>query len=109
MIRVRGSARSTLMTSERDSLGWWSSLDCSAYPDPDLSRQDLADFIDQFRDSLRQDPESWENKGLVSFLEALSAWTREMDGYFINRGEPVPDVPSWRLIAQMLLAARVNE
>ncbi|WP_442013817.1 DUF7660 family protein [Paenarthrobacter sp. YAF11_1] len=81
----------------------------SAYPDPDLSRQDLADFIDQFRDSLRQDPESWENNDLESFLEALSAWTREMDGYFTNRGEPVPDVPSWRLIAQMLLAARVYE
>ena len=78
-------------------------------PEPNLSRQDLADFIDQFRDSLRRDPESWENNDLDSFLEALSAWTRDMDGYFTNRGEPVPDVPSWRLIAQMLLAARVYE
>ncbi|BCW35138.1 hypothetical protein StoSoilA2_11940 [Arthrobacter sp. StoSoilA2] len=77
--------------------------------DPNLSRQDLADFIDQFRLSLRQDPGSWENGDLESFLEALSAWTRDMDGYFANLGEPVPDVPSWRLIAQMLLAARVYE
>ncbi|WP_455711071.1 DUF7660 family protein [Streptomyces nodosus] len=28
-----------------------------------------------------------------------------MDGYFINRGEPVPDRPDWSLIASMLRAA----
>ncbi|BCW08331.1 fumarylacetoacetate hydrolase family protein [Arthrobacter sp. NtRootA1] len=59
--------------------------------------------------SLRQEPGNWENSDLESFPEALSAWTRDMDGYFANLGEPVPDEPSWRLIAQMLLAARVYE
>ncbi|WP_442019333.1 DUF7660 family protein [Paenarthrobacter sp. 2TAF44] len=32
---------------------------------------------------------------------------KDTDGYFINRAEPVPDVPSWTLFAPMLLAARV--
>ncbi|WP_442857041.1 DUF7660 family protein [Arthrobacter sp. YN] len=58
---------------------------------------------------MRQDPEGWENADLESFLEAMSAWTRDMDGYFMNRGEPVPDVPSWQLFAQMLLAAKIYE
>ncbi|WP_457785924.1 DUF7660 family protein [Streptomyces rimosus] len=33
----------------------------------------------------------WENGSLNCCLEALSAWTNDMDGYFLNRGEPVPE------------------
>jgi hypothetical protein len=32
-----------------------------------------------------------------------------MDGYFKNRGEKVPDTPTWQTLAQMLLAARMYE
>ncbi|MEU6393923.1 hypothetical protein [Streptomyces sp. NPDC046939] len=47
----------------------------------------------------------WENQSLDHYLEALSAWTDDMDGYFRNRGEPIPDRPDWSLIASMLRAA----
>jgi hypothetical protein len=32
-----------------------------------------------------------------------------MDGYFVRQGRAVPEAPSWQLVAQMLLAARVYE
>lgn len=74
-----------------------------------LDRAELAGFLDQLADSLLEEPERWENDTLESFLRGWSAWLVDMDGYFLNRGEPVPDTPSWQLIAQMLLAARVYE
>lgn len=74
-----------------------------------LTRADLAGFLDQFADSLLEEPELWENDSLERFLRAWSAWLADMDGYFLNREEPVPSSPSWQLIAQMLLAARVYE
>jgi len=78
-------------------------------PKPGLNRLELADLIDQLRDNLHEDPESWENPDLDRFLESLGAWTRNMDGWFNNRGEPVPEAPSWELLGHMLLAARVYE
>lgn len=74
-----------------------------------MARGELAGFLIQLADSLVEEPEVWENDSLATFLRAWSAWLSDMDGYFVNRGEPVPEEPSWQLIAQMLLAARVYE
>ncbi len=73
------------------------------------SRQDLAAFIRSMRTELLERSVTWENDDLPSFLEALSAWTDDMDGYYANRGKPVPEQPSWNTFAEMLTAARVYE
>ncbi|MGX5181441.1 DUF7660 family protein [Streptomyces avermitilis] len=69
------------------------------------SRADLVSYIKQLAQEAQAPSSSWENQSLDRYLEALSAWTDDMDGYFINRGEPVPDRPDWSLIAGMLRAA----
>ena len=75
-----------------------------------VARQgDLAAFLDNLADSLLEEPEAWENSNLESFLRAWSAWLTDSDGYFKNRGEAPPREPTWSLIAQMLLAAKVYE
>jgi hypothetical protein len=73
------------------------------------SPDDLAAFISDLRTALLHDPERWENGDLGTFLEALAAWTADMDGHFGNRREEVPAEPSWSLVAKMLLAARSYE
>lgn len=74
-----------------------------------MSRDDLAAFVDQLARSYMEDPQSWENSTIDQFLEALSGWISDMDGYFKNLGMPVPASPSWELIAQMLSAATAYE
>jgi hypothetical protein len=44
----------------------------------------------------------WENVELGGFLEAMQAWTEDMD-------ERVPAAPSWRTFADMLYAAKIYE
>ena len=73
------------------------------------SRQDLIAFIAALRRDLERNEPEWENPTLDRYLEALAAWTEDMDGYFRNRGEEVPAEPSWRLIADMLYAAHIYE
>jgi hypothetical protein len=71
------------------------------------SRDDLAVFVRELAvEATRAD---WENGRLDRFLEAMSSWIGDMDGWFRNRGEPIPASPDWRLIAQMLSAATVYE
>ncbi len=60
-------------------------------------------------EALRQRPEAWENADLGPFLEAMSAWIEDMDGYYRNRGEAVPNRPDWSTLAEILAAARVYE
>ena len=80
--------------------------DAATDPSQIRTREDLALFLASLARSTKDAPERWENNTLGSFLDALAAWTEDMDGYFTNRGEEVPEQPSWALIGQMLLAAR---
>lgn len=73
------------------------------------SREDLAQFVRGLAEDLRQRPEAWENADLGPFLEAMSAWIEDMDGYYRNRGEAVPVQPQWSTLAEVLAAVRVYE
>jgi hypothetical protein len=73
------------------------------------SRQDLAAFIQSLINNYESESESWENKDLLAYLDALAGWTEDMDGYFHNIGEKVPEQPSWALFGKMLLAAKYYE
>jgi hypothetical protein len=73
------------------------------------SRADFITFLQTLRSNLQQKPEEWENRDLVSFLKAMAAWVEDMDGYYQNLGESIPDQPTWKTMGQILLAARVYE
>jgi hypothetical protein len=73
------------------------------------SRSDFVTFVRALRRSLEEEPTQWEHQDLSSYLEALAAWVEDMDGYFQSVEQDPPDRPSWRLLAQMLAAARVYE
>jgi hypothetical protein len=77
---------------------------------PDIrARQDLASFIRELAKNFRNNPDEWKNATVDSFLEALAAWTNDMDGYYRNKNEDVPVNPQWKTIADMLMAASVYE
>jgi hypothetical protein len=73
------------------------------------SREDFIDFIGALLADFKDKANEWENRDLDGYLKALKAWVEDMDGYFQNLGERVPDQPSWKTLAQILLAARVYE
>jgi hypothetical protein len=73
------------------------------------TRAEMVSFLGDLADSLLEEPEVWENDTLEGFLRAWADWLRDMDGYFANRGMPIPESPSWQFVAEMLLAARVYE
>lgn len=79
------------------------------HADAPMTRAQIAGFVDQLADSLAAEPDAWDNNTLDLFLRGLAGWLGDMDGYFRNRGEPVPESPSWQLVAAALLAARIYE
>lgn len=73
------------------------------------SREQLAAFLRGMVAELRGQPGTWQNGDLPSFLSAMAAWVEDMDGYYANRGEDVPDAPTWQTLRDILSAARVYE
>lgn len=73
------------------------------------TREDLATFVWALDQDRLDHSEEWENPTLDRYLPALASFVEDVDGLHLNRGEPVPAVPSWRFVAELLLAAKVYE
>lgn len=58
---------------------------------------------------LKVNPEKWENKSLLAYLEAIQSWTDDMEGYYVNNNLPVPKNMNWNVFADILTAARIYE
>lgn len=37
---------------------------------------------------LKVNPDKWENKSLLEYLEAIQSWTDDMEGYYVNNNLP---------------------
>lgn len=73
------------------------------------TRDDFVMFVHALLQDLKEQREQWENTSLDAYLEALAAWVQDMDGYYCNRGEPIPQQLTWENLGEILLAARVYE
>jgi hypothetical protein len=73
------------------------------------SRADFARFVQALLQDWQCRPEAWGNRDLGSYLEAMAAWATDMEGYYGNRGEVLPEQPTWKMMGQILLAAQVYE
>jgi hypothetical protein len=73
------------------------------------SRDDFVRFVQNLSRDLAEKPDRWENKDLVSYLEAVAAWTADMEGYYENQNEPLTEQPNWKTFGQILLAAKFYE
>jgi hypothetical protein len=73
------------------------------------TRSDLVDFLRALEADFADNPEEWDNGDLASFLEAMAAWSADMEGFYLNSGEDLDALPPWRVLADILMAARAYE
>lgn len=77
-------------------------------PDEVSSRQELATFLEDLHEKLVKGP-IVANHELPAFISGAAGWTSDLEGYFRDRGEPVPTEPTWSLVASIFEAATVYE
>jgi len=73
------------------------------------TRQDFVGFLGALIHDLKTNPQDWENPGLDRYLDAAMSWTEDMDGYYMNIGEPMPQDINWKVFAEILAAAVIYE
>ena len=73
-------------------------------------RLTFIEFLDLLRKDLLDNPASWENKSLPDFLEALSSYTKDIQGYYDNTAQPInANQPSWSTFADIFRGACIYE
>ena len=73
------------------------------------NKADLIEFISALSRDLQENADTWENATLERYLLALTRWLEDSDGYYQNQNRPIPQTPSWRTVAEMLIAAKMYE
>ena len=73
-------------------------------------RQSFIKFIDLLRQDLLNNPEEWENNTLDRFLDAMSAYAEDIQGYYDNmKMKVMADEPAWQTFADILKGATIYE
>jgi hypothetical protein len=73
------------------------------------SKEDFVNFVELLISNLKNNPEEWTNKTLSEYLESMSSWTEDMEGYYQNNDMPIPEDINWKVFANILIAAKMYE
>ncbi|WP_444886544.1 DUF7660 family protein [Microbulbifer sp. JMSA008] len=73
------------------------------------TRADFSSFILDVLEDFKNNASTWENTDLANFLEAMAAWTEDMDGFYANQGKGMPENIQWKVFAEIIYAARIYE
>ncbi len=85
-------------------------MDIYDYVEGIRTKQDFEKFLDMLVNDFRNNTTDWENDDLEPFLDAFLRFTESIDGYYKNMNLKVDtSTPTWKMFAEMLLAAKVYE
>jgi hypothetical protein len=84
-------------------------LDLNDLVDKIESREDFVKFVQALLQDLQNNEKDWENTSLEHYLDAIASWTSGMDGYYKNMNLKFPDNINWKVMGEILIAARIYE
>ena len=74
------------------------------------SKEEFALFLERLRIDYQTNEDEWENTSLPEYFHGMIGFCMQADNYYQNIGVDFDcEQPSWRLFADILLAARVYE
>lgn len=72
-------------------------------------KEDFIKFVGDLIIDLKNNPDSWENNNLNSYLEAMKSWVEDMDGWEKNYKMKASDISVWKLMSHILCASTMYE
>lgn len=73
------------------------------------TKEEFTNFLKYLYEDYKNNHDSWENKDLEKFLEALIAYSKDIDGFYQNKGIEYDGSASWQAFADLLNGARSYE
>ncbi|KQM62554.1 hypothetical protein [Chryseobacterium sp. Leaf201] len=75
-----------------------------------MTKQQFIEFIENLRTDFIQNKEKWENKTIEDYLEAISRYTEDIDGYYKNTNQHMGlEKVDWKIFSDILKGSSVYE
>lgn len=82
----------------------------ASFKNKKVTRIEFIEFLKWFRKDFKENQSNWENKTLEDFLEAMEAYTVDIQGFYDNMKMDVDaDKPTWENFKTILQGASVYE
>ena len=73
-------------------------------------RQTFIRFLDLLRKDFLENRKEWQNKSIDDFLEAMTRYTEDIQGYYDNTNQNIDaNKPSWEIFADILKVSKIYE
>lgn len=75
-----------------------------------MTRIEFVKFLKNFNEDFERKDESWQNRNISDFLEAMIRYTEDIQGYYDNMSMNVnADEPTWENFSNILKGASMYE
>lgn len=73
------------------------------------SKDDFISFVEMLISDFKQNKDEWENQTVEDYLEGLKSWVEDMEGYYKNTKQPVPENINWNFFVNILYSGKIYE
>lgn len=75
-----------------------------------MTKQEFILFTENLRTDFLQNKEQWENKTIEDYLEAISRYAEDIDGYYKNTNQDI-DLKEidWKVFSDILKGSSIYE
>ncbi|WP_267402282.1 MULTISPECIES: hypothetical protein [unclassified Chryseobacterium] len=75
-----------------------------------MSKQEFIQFIENLRLDFIENKEQWENKTIEDYLEAISHYVEDIDGYYKNSNQDINlEKVNWKVLSDILKGSSIYE
>jgi len=73
------------------------------------TKKDFIELVHLLIADFRSKQSEWTNDNLLDYLTGIASWTEDSDGYFENMKLGQPKDVDWKMLAMVLVAAKIYE
>jgi len=73
------------------------------------SKEEFIEFVNVLLKDIKENRQDWEEKQVFSYLESIQSWVEDMEGYYTNTKQEIPQNINWNFIATLLYAGKIYE
>jgi hypothetical protein len=75
-----------------------------------MTKQEFILFTENLRTDFIENKEQWENKTIEDYLEAMSSYVEDIDGYYKNTNQNINlEMVNWKVFSDILKGSSIYE
>jgi len=75
-----------------------------------MNKSDFIQFIENLKTDFTENKDRWENKTIEDYLEAMSRYVEDIDGYYKNINQDIDlEKIDWKVFSDILIGSSIYE